>query len=452
MTDSNVSERLITSRVVEAAIWGIPGVNSQAMLEAFTTAVGGGPNQLLFWPRPSDWTNQSLTPNTDALYLMPFYDTSETGPLVLEIPPADDGSIVGSVMDLWQTPLDEVGPAGRDAGQGGKYLLTPPGYKDTIPEGYLLLPSETFQGYALLRSIPASNSAADLDAAVAYMKRVRLYPLATDADGPSADAPFVDGTGVIFDSTIPYDLRFFQSLDRIVQKEPWIDRDRRMIDLLASIGIRKGQPFAPNREHAERLLAGLADAREWLDQQYESFSPFFPGTHWFLPGDPDLMRSWAVSWGDPDHYPADARGVIYYWGFSSLKHAGTGGHQLYTFTTRDNNGDPLHGADSHTLAVPPNVPAAQYWSVTAYDRATHALIREVPVASRSSLESGLAAADDGTVTIYFAPTAPDGFEGNWIPTRPDKDFELIFRFYGVEKAVGDGTWALPDVQTAGARS
>ena len=35
----------------------------------------------------------------------------------------------------------------------------------------------------------------------------------------------------VFDFTIPYDLRFFQSL-HMVQYEPWLPRDKVMIDTL----------------------------------------------------------------------------------------------------------------------------------------------------------------------------------------------------------------------------
>jgi hypothetical protein len=31
--------------------------------------------------------------------------------VVLEIPPADEGSITGTVMDVWQSALEDVGPA-----------------------------------------------------------------------------------------------------------------------------------------------------------------------------------------------------------------------------------------------------------------------------------------------------------------------------------------------------
>ena len=62
--------------------------------------------------------------------------------MVLEIPPADDGLINGTIMDVWQVPLEDVGPTGVDKGKGGKYLILPPGYQGAVPDGYIALPSE----------------------------------------------------------------------------------------------------------------------------------------------------------------------------------------------------------------------------------------------------------------------------------------------------------------------
>ena len=149
-------------------------------------------------------------------------------------------------MDCWQAALEDVGPAGVDKGKGGKYLITPPGYADKVPDGYIVLPSSTYQGYALLRSIIKSRSDADVARGVAYGRRIRLYPLSQAANPP--ETVFHDAFGTVFDSTIPYDLRFFQSLDRMVQTEPWLERDKAMIDMLKTIGIEKGKPFDPDDE------------------------------------------------------------------------------------------------------------------------------------------------------------------------------------------------------------
>src|SRR4029453_7794412 len=117
---------------------------------------------------------RTLTPKPHVIYLMLFFNTKDAGPMVLEIPPADDGVINGTVMDVWQGPLEDVGPAGIDRGNGGKYLILPPNQSAAVPDGYITLPSMNYQGYALLRSILKSGSDADVAAAVAYPRRINL--------------------------------------------------------------------------------------------------------------------------------------------------------------------------------------------------------------------------------------------------------------------------------------
>ena len=168
--------------------------------------------------------------------------------MVLEMPPADQkNSITGSVDDGWQAALQDVGPAGVDKGQGGKYLILPPGDQEKVPDGYIPLPSSAYTGFAILRSNLKSSSEADVAKSVAYGKSIKFYPLSQASSSPATK--FVDAIDVLFDSTIPYDLRFYEALDRFVQREPSIDRDRAMIDMLKTIGIEKGKPFKPGREN-----------------------------------------------------------------------------------------------------------------------------------------------------------------------------------------------------------
>jgi hypothetical protein len=244
LSADDIARRTIERRAVEAVNWGIPAVNYDRMYQAMVHDAKGGFNQIVYWSGFSDWKNQTLTPNPDTIYFKPFFNTKDVGPMVLEIPPAEGGSITGTIMDSWQAALEDVGPAGVDKGKGGKYLILPPNYKGTVPDGYIVLPSSTYQGFALLRSIVASGSDADIAKAVAYGKRIKLYPLSQAANPPPTT--FVDAINVVFDATIPYDLRFFQSLDRMVQTEPWLERDKAMIDMLKSIGIEKGKPFNPD--------------------------------------------------------------------------------------------------------------------------------------------------------------------------------------------------------------
>jgi len=50
-------------------------------------------------------------------------------------------------MNYWQAAIEDVGPGGVDKGQGGKYLVLPPGYdKHRVHNGYMAMPSDTYQG------------------------------------------------------------------------------------------------------------------------------------------------------------------------------------------------------------------------------------------------------------------------------------------------------------------
>ena len=74
-------------------------------------------NQVIYWGRPLDWHNQTLTPNPDALYFMAFFNTKD-GPIVLDLPPGDsDGSFNGNIVNVWQMPLEDAGLARRRQGQ-----------------------------------------------------------------------------------------------------------------------------------------------------------------------------------------------------------------------------------------------------------------------------------------------------------------------------------------------
>ncbi|WP_213306642.1 DUF1254 domain-containing protein [Paraburkholderia sacchari] len=426
----------------QAMLWAMPAVNFQLMLDAFRN-MQGEPNQIAYWSKPLNWKNQTLTPNPATLYFMPFYDT-RNGPMVLEIPPAQGGSITGSVDDAWQNPLSDVGPAGADKGKGGKYLILPPGYKGRVPAGYIALRSPTYQGFAILRSNMAEGGDKDIEQAVAYGKRVKFYPYGVGKG--AGETHFVDAYDKLFDSTIPYDSRYFDALSRFVQVEPWLPRDMAMIDPLKSIGIEKDRDGTQLAANKEILNAAGAQAHSLLDLWTEkAYKPAFnEGSHWALPASPAVVQGMASDFAAPDSYPVYGRAVIFSMAYFSAKQLGSG--QFYLMTIRDKDGNKLVGDEAYRLHVPANPPIKLYWSATAYDGSTHALIRESRWSNRGSNTPGLQKNADGSVDIYFGPSAPAGKEVNWIPTQPGKPFEVLFRFYGPEKPLFDKTWKLPDIE------
>jgi hypothetical protein len=438
----NLNDRLVHRRAFEVVVWGMPAVNYELMYQEMVK-VGGRFNQIVWWPRLLDWKNQTLTPNPDVIYLMPFFSTKNVGPVVLEIPPADEGLINGSIMNYWQAAIEDVGPGGVDKGKGGKYLFMPPGYaKDKIPEGYIPMPSDTYQGYALLRAVLKSGSDADVAQAVAYARRIKLYPLSESHNPPPTT--FVDASKVVYDATIPYNVGFFQSLHRIVQAEPWLERDKVMIDQLKSIGIERGKPFDPDERVRQILNDAAREARAWLDARVDRFPPFYEGGRWFFPASEEMHQSTLKDYRVPDSYPVDDRGTTYTLAFFSAKHLGQA--QYYLLTTSDRDGKPLQGNSSYRLVVPANVPVKQYWSMTVYNRATHTFIRNARWVGRSSQTPELKRNADGSVDIFFAPKPPAAGESNWVPTDPNGRFEVLARFYGPEKSLFDKTWKLSDIE------
>lgn len=444
----DLSRRMLGNRAMEAVIWGMPAVNYDLMLQEMLTKTPGKVGQVIYWGRPLDSKNQTLTPNPDALYFMTFVNTKD-GPVVLDLPPGDaNGSFNGNIVTVWQMPLEDAGLLGADKGAGGKYLILPPGYSGPKPDGYIALQSDTFGNYALIRSNLKSHGDADVAKSIAYGKQVKVYPLAQAANPPAT--VFTDVKDIPFDSTIRYDASFFEHLNRIVQNEPWLPRDRAMIDQLKLLGIEKGKAFNPDSATKAVLTAAARNAGAWLEQKYDAgLPPYFSATsRWTFPALPEVVKAAQDGYADANLYPLDGRGLAYSYAYIGIKRLGVG--QMYLISIKDKDGASFDGSQTYRLTVPPNAPVEQYWSVTAYDRQTHALIKNMPRASRSSQIPEMQKNADGSVDVYFAPRAPAGKDANWVPTDPTRKFELMFRAYAPTKALLEKTWVLPDVEKVSA--
>ncbi|MFD1603347.1 DUF1254 domain-containing protein [Flavobacterium artemisiae] len=439
---ANLDEQVLYNRAFETVVWGIPAVNFELLNESLTKAKGSF-NQIIYWSGLINSKNQTLTPNPDVIYVNPLYDTRK-GPVVLEIPPAEgSSSLTGSLDDGWQTAIEDIGPAGVDKGKGGKYIILPPGYKGKVPSGYIPMPSSTYTGFAILRSNLTDGSPTDIKRAIEYGKRIKIYPYSQAANPPATK--FLDLLEIDFSNTIPYNFHFFEILNQFVQREPWLTRDLVMIDFLKTIGIEKGKSFEADARKKEILEAAIKDAGKWIDSRYQAIfkPPYYEGTNWALPASPDVVKAIMSNYLAPNIYPVSERAISYSMAYFSTKHLGTG--QYYLMSIKDDKGQEFDGAKLYQLHLPPNVPIKLYWSITVYDRETHALIKNMKYSSRSSTSPGLQKNSDGSVDVYFGAKAPAGKESNWVPTDPKGKFELLARFYGPEKGFFEKTWKMGDV-------
>ncbi len=93
-----------------------------------------------------------------------------------------------------------------------------------------------------------------------------------------------------------------------------------------------------------------------------------------------------------------------------------------------------------------NPPAERFWSVTVYGSRTRSMIDTDQQVAGLSSYSNLKKNSDGSIDLYFGPTAPKGLESNWIKTIPGQGFFAMFRLYNPLAPVYDGTWKLADLE------
>ena len=188
-SELSLKERMIHRRGIEAAVWSMPLMNFKAMRDALKKA-GAGFNDVAYFSQIQDWKFQIATPNNTTPYVTIFWNVKE-GPVVVDIPASVKGvGIFGTLMDAWQRPLEDVGAKGKDGGRGARYLILPPGFQGEIPNGYIPLNQKTYNGFGLLRPIISSGSEENLKKAVAFVKKIQVYPLAKASNPPNIATPF----------------------------------------------------------------------------------------------------------------------------------------------------------------------------------------------------------------------------------------------------------------------
>ena len=371
-----------------------------------------------------------LTPNATTPYYLGFADLS-AGPLVMEVQPS--GVRAGN-SDAWQNAIPDTDAPGR-------YLLLAPGQDPPADAtGYAVRRSPTFNveiGLLLLLWIGVGQTQA--------LSHLRVYPYAQRANPPKMQ--LLDRGTTAWSGVPPRGMEYWERLDDVIQREPVEPREIFFHAMLRPLGLEKGRPFKPDARQTKILTdaalvgepmakANTAD-RRFADVKYRTDARWDfalqldaddPGAYWNLF---DERASW--------FYEAYGAGP-------AMAPKRPGPSSAYLGAYKDKAGTWLDGGTSYRLRVPPNPPIDLFWSVAVYDVDTRSLIlNEQQIADRSS-RMDLRTNDDGSVDIYCGPQAPAGFERNWIPTVPGKNWFAYFRFYNPTEAYFDRSWPLPDFE------
>ena len=440
-SSQSLEYELALQRGTQAVIWGIPAVSMKAFFQSMQ-GLGAGYQDIVYVSKPFVSRHGFLTANNNVPYVAVCLNTKD-GPVVLDVPAASEKTVYfGSVLDMWQTPIADVGPAGDDKGKGGKYLFLPPGYTGAVPDGYLVYRPNTYTLPVALR--PVSRNGGTLEEAVAYAKTLRAYPL-TEAGTPPPGR-YIDAWPKAWNTLAVYDATFFEALAQVIDEEPVLERDLAMMGLLSGIGIRKGQPFKPEGDTAAGLKQALQTGYDILQARFiapgGAFKLYGQGMQWMVINVDRQQAAEGFPFLTPDRLLVDERGILYFWATFLPEHLGGG--SFYLMGLKDKDGDLLDGQSLYRLRVPKDVPAREFWSAIAYSMKTKGFIDDTKPVGLSSQDESLKANADGTHDIYFGPTAPKGMESNWVQTG--EDFLLIFRLYGPSKEVVEGKWTLNDVE------
>jgi hypothetical protein len=242
-------------------------------------------------------------------------------------------------------------------------------------------------------------------------------------------------------------MEYWERLNDVIQSEPIEPRDLFFHAMLRPLGLEKGKPFKPDARQKKILtdaaLVGEAMAKANSADRRFAGGKYRPQAHWDfalqLDAD-DPSAFWNLlderaSW----FYEAVGAGAA-----MAPKRPSPGSAYLSAY--KDQSGEWLDGDTSYRLRVPPNPPIKLFWSVTVYDVDTRALIRNDQKVADKSSRMDLRKNSDGSVDIYTGPKAPAGWEQNWIPTVPGKNWFAYFRFYNPTEAYFDRSWPLPDFE------
>jgi hypothetical protein len=164
-------------RAMEAAVWGMPLVNFDAMRQALFRDVNSGYNDILYQSRVADWKFQVPTPNSVTPYVMFFINTKQDGPMVVEVPPGTENALRGTLIDAWSVPVIDISNEGEGQGKRKRYLLLPPDYREAVPAGYIPVHCKTYNSYSLGRVISKAFGDEGVQKGIAYLKQLRIYPL-----------------------------------------------------------------------------------------------------------------------------------------------------------------------------------------------------------------------------------------------------------------------------------
>ncbi|GAB6905217.1 conserved exported hypothetical protein [Desulfosarcina cetonica] len=442
-TAQQLYDELDFQRAVQAYLWALPMASYGAMADEHIR-VGCGSSAVLIADELAEQQHLVLTANQDTPYMSGVLDL-RNGPMVMEVP----AGLLGTLNNIWQQPLCDLGgPFSPEQNRGGRFLILPPGYDEPLPAfHHHVVASDSNIVVFYLRGIPMTRD--DLPKLVEHIKTYRQYKLSEAKEPPPTK--FISLTGKEANLLTHEGFEYFKRLARYIDENPPRSQDMAMLGMLETLGIAHGRPFEPDARmqniltQAAEVGRAMAKTLAWQPRIPEKVLYAYPG-----------KRQWKnIFFGDPifhtaDYMAIDQRSKYAFEAIGTAKSmvvAVPGLGSQYIGLYKDADGKWLSGEHTYKIHLPKDVPAAWFWSLTAYDNETRSLIQNDLGRPLVGSVHGAKANDDGSFDAYFGPKLPDGVaEANWVQTRPNAGCFIYLRLYGPEQSYFDKTWIPGDAE------
>ncbi len=431
-TVDKLYDELDFQRASQAYLWSLPLIGFVNWQHVQYHDLGAKNGQLLLMETYEEKLG-GLTFNTTTPYIGAFVDLQEEGPFVIEVP--SGGEVRGAAHDMWQIQITQMT-------EDGRYLFVGPDQE--IPataesEGFIVKRSPMNNFFVGIRLMPETQ-----EERLALLGAIKPYPF-SERNSPS-DRPYIRPGGKEWWAYQPRTMDYWERLAESINKEPVREVDRYMLAMLKPLGIEKGKQFNPDERQTkilmDALLVGEAMAKANDFSKRLEKAHYIDGSHWHYATTADWNQR------AENYQQLDGAAAWFYEAVTNdeaMHGQETGYGQVYMGAYQDSDGDWLDGAQNYVLHVPTDPPAEAFWSITLYDVSTRCIIvndqKKADLSSRQNLQYN----SDGSVDLYFGPSAPEGKESNWVQTMPNKAWFPYFRLYSPTKPFLDKSWILPDI-------
>jgi hypothetical protein len=376
-----------------------------------------------------------VRPNFDTLYSSGWLDMT-AGPVVLSVPDTGGRYYLMPMLDMWSDVF--ASPGWRTTGtQVGNFLITPPKWSGTAPEGMTRIDAPT--PYVWIIGRTKTDGSADYEAVHKIQVGYQITPLSEQGRpakpaqvriDPNVDMKTPPKTQV---DALSAD-QFFAYAAELLKTNPPHITDQPIIAQMKRIGIEPGKSFDLDKTDPV-IRSGLAKAPEEAR----------PLMAWKLPTLARVVNGWSLN--------TDTMGVYgnYYLKRAIIAQSGLGANvpedAFYPINLADESGEPLDGRNKYTLhfekgATPPT---NAFWSVTLYDSDGFQVGNSL---DRFALSSWMPFKynADGSLDLHFQNENPGkDKEANWLPA-PKGPFNLTMRVYAPRSEALTGKWSPPPVK------